>query len=422
MDREQQTPPPATAGNPAANAPGSELTVRPPSANKKLLISSLVFVALTVGVFVYQFKGIDHAGQGPTWAGIDWRFGLLILLALPLEPLATSLRIWVVCRVLHRGVGMWSCVKADCANIGMAMLTPSQTGGGLAQIYILCKAGVSAGTSVTISLLSFLGTLIGLMAMGIYSIVAGGAGERAGALFAVAVWTLTVSVGLMLIGGLMPGVIRHIIGAISRWFTRITGKNYLLVAWTPPGAPEGSEPVDRMGPLAARLVDIVYIYRRDVGRFLEHGKRAFLAVVGLTMVFLFSRCLMAFLAVRFLGLHAGFLEVVEIQIPLLFIVYFAPTPGSAGIAEGASLVAMGGIVPGGFAPYYNLLWRFSTSYIQAMAGLVILAHELILDGATRLGRRHRAARQSATCDAPIASSATAPAAPAPARAGARRRH
>ena len=54
---------------------------------------------------------------------------------------------------------------------------------------------------------------------------------------------------------------------------------------------------------------------------------------------------------------------------LQFLTYLAPTPGSAGIAEGASLWIMGGIVPLGFAPYYNLLWRFSTVYLAAAAGL-----------------------------------------------------
>ena len=74
-------------------------------------------------------------------------------------------------------------------------LTPSQTGGGFAQIYMLYRAGVSVGTALTISLLSFLGTLVGLLGMGLYSIFVGRAGESAGALFSVAVWSVTISVG-----------------------------------------------------------------------------------------------------------------------------------------------------------------------------------------------------------------------------------
>jgi len=40
---------------------------------------------------------------------------------------------------------------------------------------------------------------------------------------------------------------------------------------------------------------------------------------------------------------------------------------------------MAEVVPVGFAPYYNLLWRFSTAYLAAMAGLLCLLHALARD-------------------------------------------
>jgi hypothetical protein len=64
---------------------------------------------------------------------------------------------------------------------------------------------------------------------------------------------------------------------------------------------------------------------------------------------------------------------------LIFLVFFAPTPGGAGLTEAASLSIMDRIVPAGFAPYYNLLWRSLTLYLAAIAGLLCLAHALIKD-------------------------------------------
>jgi hypothetical protein len=146
---------------------------------------------------------------------------------------------------------------------------------------------------------------------------------------------------------------------------------------------------DVMGPFAATCVNVVYGYRHDALRVLQGGKRAFVAVVLLTIVFLFARCLMSYLAVRFLGIEAGLTRVIEIQAALIFIVYFAPTPGSAGVAEGASLVAMQGIVTAGFAPYYNVLWRFTTGYLQAFAGLVFLARAVARDARAAIRTRSR---------------------------------
>ena len=71
---------------------------------------------------------------------------------------------------------------------------------------------------------------------------------------------------------------------------------------------------------------------------------------------------------------------------LIFLVFFAPTPGGAGIAEGASLSIMANIVPPGTAPYYNLLWRFSTCYLTAVAGFLCVGRVLARDGC-RLTRR-----------------------------------
>jgi len=344
---------------------------------RKLIAGTLLFAALTLGAFWYQFAQVERGDAGPTWDGLRWGFALLMLVVLPFEPLSTTARIWAVCRVLHPGVSLWSCFKADCANMGLAMLTPSQTGGGFAQIYMLYRAGVSVGTALTISLISFLGTLVGLLGMGLYPIFVGRAGESAGALFSVAVWSVTISVSLMLTAALLPNLFRAVFAAFSRMAARISGRTHRLRDWRPPGAEEGSPAVDRMGPLTAKLVDILFTYRCDAGRFLANGKLAFLMVVLCTFGFLLGRCVMAYLAVRFLGIEAGFAEVIEIQVALIFIVYFAPTPGSAGVAEGASLVAMGGIVLPGFAPYYNLLWRFLTGYLQALAGLLFLGRALV---------------------------------------------
>jgi len=81
--------------------------------------------------------------------------------------------------------------------------------------------------------------------------------------------------------------------------------------------------------------------------------------------------------------------VLQIQMALLFLLYFAPTPGSAGFAEVFSLSAMAAIVPSGFAPYYNLLWRTSTVYLPAVLGLLFLSFAILRDTRIVLRRRGR---------------------------------
>ena len=93
-----------------------------------------------------------------------------------------------------------------------------------------------------------------------------------------------------------------------------------------------------------------------------------------------ARSIMAFLCLRFLGIEASSLgDVLETQLNLIFLIYFAPTPGSSGLAEGASMLMMDSAIPTGFAAYYNLLWRSSTLYLPAIAGLLFLSWTIIHD-------------------------------------------
>lgn len=349
---------------------------------RKLIFGSVLFLTLTIGVFWYQFAQLDGS-NGPTWDSLRWEFALLIVVFLPLEALAGGTRIWVVCRILQPGVSLWTCIKAETANVGFAMLTPSQSGGGPAQIYLLNREGdITVGTAFTISMISFLGTLITLMLIGFYALFAdGGPGST---LFSAAVWTVTSSVGLSILGVLTPGAFRITLAPVSRAFNRALRRPHKIEDWRNPHAPEDGPVQDRMGPLMARIINIIYIYRHDMLKFLKRGKLTLILVILFTLTFFFSRFLMAYLAVRFLGIEASLMEVIEIQALLLFIIYFAPTPGSAGIAEGASLAAMESIVSAGFAPYYNLIWRCATLYFNAIAGLIFTTRAILRDARSAL--------------------------------------
>ena len=360
----------------------------------QILWGGLAFVALTVGVFWWLFDRNlgDHAA--PRLADLRWGYLALLLLALPVETVTSSARIWLICRVLHPGVSLWTCVRSELANVAISTLTPSQSGGGPGQIYLLSRGGgVSVGTGLTATLLSFMGTMVGLLLLGLYSLLSGA--FAAGHLFLVPVWVLTVIASVLLLGATWPDAIRVALGAVSRTVGRALRRPDALRDWWPPHESRAGAPADRMDATTAWLVDLLYTYREDVRRFLRHGKVSAAAVCLLSLVFLLARALMPYLCARFLGVEGGTLrEILEGQLALIFLVFFAPTPGGAGVAEGASLWIMVDIVPPGVAPYYNLLWRTSTVYLAALAGALCLGSALARDARGRmpsLGRPHTGA-------------------------------
>jgi len=147
-------------------------TVAPPRlGGPPLLLGGAAFVALTVGVLWYQFQRIPTGATTPSWTRLSWGYLALLLLGIPVETAACALRMWLLCRVLQPGVRLWTCVKAEWANVAVSLLTPSQSGGGPGQIYLLSRDGVRVGTALTASLISFAGTMVGLLVLGLYSLL-----------------------------------------------------------------------------------------------------------------------------------------------------------------------------------------------------------------------------------------------------------
>lgn len=344
-----------------------------------LVFGGVVFALLTVGIFWYQFDRIEPGQALPRWGDLHWGYLLFIVLLLPAETVAAALRIWIASRVLHPSLRFWTCVKAELSNVAISTLTPSQTGGGPAQIYILSRKGMRVGTALTISLVSFMGTMTVLLTIGLYGLLlAGGAPLRLS--FITAVWTLLLVACLIAVAAIRPAILRIPLAAISRLFSKMWSGTQAVQDWWPPEAKRTDPPVERMGPLAGKLADLVYIYRRDLRRFLRCGRAEFLGVCLLSFLIFASRVLMPYFCLRFLGVETSTLRaIVEAQMALILLIFFAPTPGAAGLAEGASMTILEEIIPLGFAPTYHFLWRLSSVYLPAAVGLFCLLRTLAAD-------------------------------------------
>jgi hypothetical protein len=77
-----------------------------------------------------------------------------------------------------------------------------------------------------------------------------------------------------------------------------------------------------------------------------------------------------------LGYHIPFLTVLAFQVVVTFFMYFAPTPGAAGIAEGGYGFFLTHLVQKKDITFLTLSWRFLTIYIGVIIGIMIIYREL----------------------------------------------
>jgi uncharacterized protein (TIRG00374 family) len=345
----------------------------------RLICGGLIFIGLTVGIFWYQFAQIPLGHRPPIWHQLQWGYLFWLLLFLPVETFAAGLRIWVISRALQPGVSLWICLKAEWANLGLAMLTPSQTGGGVGQIYMLSRGGMNLGAALSVSLISFLGSMVVLLFIGIYLLLIAKV-DHLVVFFQGALLIFLLVFAVVIVAVCWPGSLRFVISGICRGIQKICDKKHSRKRI---GLPQNSRIrrlTNQLHRFSEKLIALCYMHQVNMRRFFSQDKASFAWVCFLSIVFMLSRSIMAFLCLRFLGIQASSLcSVIETQLSLIFLIYFAPTPGSSGLAEGASMLMMDGAMSAGLVPYYNLLWRCSTLYLPAIAGLVFLSWAIIQD-------------------------------------------
>ena len=74
-----------------------------------------------------------------------------------------------------------------------------------------------------------------------------------------------------------------------------------------------------------------------------------------------------------MGLHANFVDILLVQTLVMFLLYFAPTPGASGVGEVLSAAVMSSYVPRELTPIYILIWRLTLSYFTIAFGFLVFS-------------------------------------------------
>lgn len=287
----------------------------------------------------------------------------LCVLVVPLvDWLVAGARLWLFTSVLAPRVTYAACVRNCAVGAFMGAATPSQTGGGVAQVYVLVKEGATVAESLSVLFLTFLSTLL---------------------FYFLASVALSVAIARGAIPGLAPtpGLLVAVLpfGALSALG--------LLALLRPAAAHRAAGRLAarlRRGRIAARLAgraaDVLDQCGDAIARVGARHKLRLLASVGLSVAVFGNKYLAGYLAARALGLHPPVVETLCVQAFLNVLLYFFPTPGASGGAEVTAAVLMAPLVPQWSLAPLTLLWRTATTYLPVVVGGVLLVRYLRRDG------------------------------------------
>ena len=294
--------------------------------NKRLVCGGLLFIGLTVGIFWYQFAKLPGDNQTEIWSHLKWGYLFWLLLVMPVETIAAGLRIWMISHTLQPGVRFWTCLKAEWANLGLAMLTPSQTGGGFGQIYMLNRGGMNIGIALTVSLISFLGSMVILLFIGIFSQTIFKV-EHLVVVSRLALLIFMLVFSILIIAICWPGSLHSVFSRIYRTIGLRGEENRAKEGMRSPQKTRVKHLLAHVHILSKKLINLCYQHQANMHRFFRLNCFGFIWVCILSLIFMLSRAIMAVLCLRFLGIEVDCLgKVILTQLSLIFLIYFAPTP------------------------------------------------------------------------------------------------
>jgi uncharacterized protein (TIRG00374 family) len=333
------------------NHPGGSLPSR-----AKVRRGIRIFIVFTaIGLVFVLYRSSFTASVGHLQS-FQWPFLLLATAMMMFDWFAAGARIYVFASRLHPGISYSGCVRAGLANIFLGGVTPSQTGGGPGQIYVLYKEGMPVFDAIVVSFLGgFLCTALFLPTCGIavtllfdpVSVDFRLQYLVKGTSIALGLIVLLAVIGLVDPAGLQRGT-RRLIGwfpPLRRWLER---KGFVDI-----------------------MMDVVERYHHMMKYFVARGKLTFIVGFILTAIIYFNKFIIAWVVLRGLGIAADFWEVIYSQIVLILIFYFAPSPGASGVAEVSTAEVMKGIIPAGYGGAFVILWRLFTLLISVAVGAAV---------------------------------------------------
>lgn len=271
-----------------------------------------------------------------------WSIALAVL-AVSLGLFFDGSRLMHMVKISNEKITLYQAVQVVFGNYFLALLTPGATGGAVAQLMFLRHAGVPTGKATVLVIVRTLLSILFLV--------------------------LCMPFIFMHDAGILPGVSNQTLMAVTLTaFVVIIGivfgarrgyLDYVVVRFT-----------KHMKNERRRKVFAFYRDTKCAISLLAKSPKQMLLVFaesGLNLL-----CIYAIVPCLLLGLgvtDADWYTVMGRMIFLNMLLYFTPTPGGSGIAEGGFVLLFSGTVPAGTVGIMAVCWRLIAEYIPFLIGL-----------------------------------------------------
>src|SRR6266576_3611308 len=314
------------------------LALTPRLLRRGLELFAVISLAGVIVVLVVYGENLE--GVVRTLLHLHWWWMVVGLGLASMDWIGGGTRLWVVARHVRPGVRLKDMIIAGGMSAWAAYLTPFQSGAGPTVVFFAVTGPLAIYLGAGKSLEQH-NVILGITYYG---------------LFRTSLTIFGILGVIMLIAMVFPSCLRDVV----HWLAgRLERRSHRIAA--------GIAPL-RRGIDRARECLVAFGNPK--------GWLALFWAVLLSAPSHANKLLAGYVALRALGIPANFVDILLLQTFITFLLYFAPTPGSAGLAELLSSVVMSIYVPRALVPSYTLLWRFINSSATVAVGSLLFWHWL----------------------------------------------
>ena len=295
-------------------------------------------ISAAVIYFTFDIRALDYLTMFSSWSV------LCALGALAIGLFFDGTRLLTLARITGEDLPLSDVVKVVLSNYFLAVLTPGATGGAIAQVMFMRRAGVSVARSTVIILVRTIMSIFFLIVMlPIFMKQDEAITSWIPLPVIISVSVIFIAIPVTAVALMRTNYPKRIIYYFSRYFKHERRRQAFRLYY------DFRQAVYIMGKQPVMVLRA----------FIESG-------ISLTFIYLT-------VPAYFLGLQFPFdlVQVLGRMYLLNLVLYFSPTPGGSGIAEAGFVALFNHLVPSGTVGILAVLWRFTAEYLPFILGAVI---------------------------------------------------
>lgn len=333
----------------------------------KYILFTLMFIGISILTFIGIYELISDQSLFLSLKIFSKEAIMKVILLMLIYYLLDGLRLFYVLKAIGVKIKFKFIFKIVFINIFVSNITPFATGGGFAQIYFLNKKGVSIGDASAASLIRtiipiifFILTvpLIIIFDMNFLEILPKKFPSTL-MIFFIVLYLFVIYIGYQLITN--PVLIEKAIHKILDFLR----KRKII---------KKEETHNRY---KRKIDQEIEKLSYNIRNYLKGEKKYVILSLGLSILFLLALFYFSVILIKDLNGDVSTFKIMLSQLLVTFIMYFAPTPGATGVAEGGFTLMFSRFVSGKSIVSLTFAWRFFSIYVAMIIGMVLFYYHFL---------------------------------------------